>query len=261
MRKRVFDKKFIEFPLCFLIYAGGIPERLNDIIIYYLMECAYNQNKETDLNERFDRVANEYNCKIDNFDFAFRKYSALKVLLNQRIQETGVEPYCRIGKCVFFETIEGKFKYEHFAFLCGLSAILGKTYTYKKISRERLSYAMIGYKSKGNYLKSVKGNLKQPPDWTVGRIADLLQQKKFFVKFTFKRRQTYYSTQIITKEKLAELVMGLKLRQKEMLIKTKDIELSNMIEKRLNEQRENHIKIYQLGRKDKGRSDARYMSS
>lgn len=261
MRKRVFDKKFIEFPLCFLIYAGGKPERLNDIIVYYLMECAYNQSKETDLNERIDKVANDYNCQIDNIDFAFGKYKALKVLLNQRIQETGVEPYCRIGKCIFFETIEGKFKYEHFAFLCGLSAILGKTYAYKKISRERLSYAMIGYKSKGNYLKGAKGNLKPLPEWTIGRIADLLQQKKFFVKFTFNRRQTYYSTQLKTKEKLAEFVMELKLRQKEMILKTKDLELSKMINKRLSEQRENHIKNYQLGRKDKGRSDDRYMSS
>jgi hypothetical protein len=261
IRKRKFDGKFIEFPLCFLIYVGGKPERLNDIIIFYLIECAYRSNKEIDLNERIAGIAKEYNCQIGNYDLAFDKYKLLNVLFAQRIQETGAEPYCRIGKNVLFETIEGKFRYEHFAFLCGLSSILGKTCAYKKISRERLSYAMIGYKSKDNFRKGEKGNLKPPADWTIGRIADLLHQKKFFVKYTYHRKQTYYSTKLESIEKLAELVMEMKLRRQEMRLKTKHIELSNMIDKRLEEQRENHMKIYRLGRKVKEHTDVKYLSS
>lgn len=261
MKKNSMDGKFIEFPLCFLIYAGGKPKKLLDILSYYFVECAYKLDKDIDLDKRISEVMKEYKVRIDNQKYVIDKYMLLSSLFSYRIDDSGKEPYCSIGKDVFYETMDGKFKYEHFAFLCGLSAVLGKVVAYKKITRERLGYAMIGYKSRDNYLKEEKGNLKPLNDKAIERIANLLQNKKFFVKFTFHRKQSYYSTRLDSMEKLAELIMASKLKKQEMLLKTKHIELSNMIDKRLQEQRENHNKIYRLSRKDKGSADVRYMSS
>lgn len=252
IRRRKFNGKFIEFPLCCLIYAGGSKDRLTDIADYFIFDCAYRLKNTIDLEERINEVESTFNYSLSNKETAIKKYMVITGLINKHKKMHGTEPYCRIGKELFFETLYGKFEYEAFAVLCAVSAILGKVQAYKMITRERIGYAMIGYKSQDVYIKDKKGKLSPSSDKVIGRITDQLESKKLINKFTYNRRNTYYSTRVKTKKKLAEFVMALKEKKQARKLKTEDAELSKMINEKLNEQKIKHYKIVKL----KGRNDA-----
>jgi len=254
IEQRVFDGKFIEFPLCCLIYVGGEKERLKDIAVFFLFESAYQLNTKKNINEKFREVSTKYNYQIEDFEIGVRKYMLIKGLVLTHIEKHGAEPYCRIGNELLFETIAGKFQFAHFTFLCALSAIMGKRNAYKKISKKRLSYCMIGYKSSYVYEKDRKGKLEPVPERKIGNIADQLTTKKFFTKFTYNRRHTYYSTRIKSKKRLAELIMNAKLIKQAEKLKLEDARLTAEINNMLEKQKNNHYKIIKLKKKELSRS-------
>lgn len=249
MTKRKFSGNFFEFPLCCLIYVGEKKERLNDIAEYFIFVQAYKIDKTIDLNERLKIVEDSLNYSLCNKDFAFNNYRLIEKLINQHIKANGYEPYCRVGKELFLETIKGKFEYRLFALLCAITAVLGKTKAYKRISKERLRYAMIGYKSKEVFTKEKKGNLDPLSDRVIGNLVDKLELKKLIMKFTYQRRHTYYSTRIKTKKILAEYVNEFKSLKQSQKLKMEDALLSKMITDNLLEQRSIHRERCNVRRK------------
>jgi hypothetical protein len=240
------DGIFFEFPLCCLIYVGGKRERLAHIAHYYIFNKVYRMDKSIDLLVRIKIAEDTFNYKIDDINIAAKNYMFISGLLNRNTEINGKEPYCRVGKEILVETIKGKFEFQLFSLLAAISAVLGKTAQYKRITKDRLRYAMIGYKAKGIYYCDKKGNLAPSLDRVIGRLVDILEDKKLITKFTYRNRQTFYSTRIKTKKKLAELIEVMKLKKQASKLKIEDAELSQEIKKKLNEQKINHYKIVKL---------------
>lgn len=212
----------LEFPLCCLSYPiKDDKQRLNLIISYCIVE--YSKKINADINNRIDLymathdVPAGYNKKLKTHQKILLAAGELGIIpgyilgiierhskLSQHIQNNqlkyGPNSYCRIGKNLCFETESGQFPYRQFAVLCAIQSILGKKAKFKRITKDRIRYAMYGYKSKEVALKESSGKERLLTDRQLGTAIEILHAKGFFSKFTYAKRQTYYSTQY--KEKI-----------------------------------------------------------
>ncbi|MDR3594291.1 hypothetical protein [Clostridium sp.] len=234
IKKREFDKHFFEFPLSSLIYIASNRERLYDLIGYCIvkqtdkvtMTTSEINNLVRHLVEERDRPLEDYNKNslfhkkiliatshlgviIYNVRHEIEEYQKLNEAISSYVSRNGKDAYCRIGKAIIFETCEGKFDYNLFSVLCGIQSIL-RDDKFKRITYDRIRYAMHGYKSKTVFEQENPG-IKLLTDRQLKRLVDLLHAKQFFSRFTYANRQIYYSTKIDNDEQLREAVKQTKL--------------------------------------------------
>ncbi len=212
---REMDKIMIEFPLCCLSISGSDNDKVSSIISYYIVE--YSKRIESKVEERVDELledetppfgfnkknlfhkkillaGDELKVMLGKILFTIKRYDSISThILNQKLKY-GKDSYCRIGKGLCFETSEGKFPYRQFAVLCAIQSILGKKAKFKRITKDRIRFAMHGYKSKQVALTELKGTEKLLSDRQLGTVIDTLHSKGFFSRFTYANRQTFYST-------------------------------------------------------------------
>ena len=124
----------------------------------------------------------------------------------------GKDAYVQINKDVCFDTRDGKFDYNLFAVICAIKSAIGKTATYKCITKDQIKHRMNGFKSKKImndkshfYLKDINPKLIDLHDKKIERLRDKAAELNFYSYFTFKRRQTFYSTRL-NKTQLIEAV-------------------------------------------------------
>jgi hypothetical protein len=236
IKKREFDKQFLEFPLSSLIYFATKRERINDLIGYCIIKQS---DKVTLSNSEITRLAGHlleerdkesplsgysknstYHKKIliatshlgvtiFNIQRVIEEHDNLSYAISPYLARNGKDAYCRIGKKLIFEVREGIFDYKLFSVLCGIQSIL-RDDKFKRITYDRIRYAMHGYKSKTAFEKENPG-IKLLTDRQLKRIVDLLHAKQFFSRFTYANRQIYYSTKIDNDEQLREAVKQTKL--------------------------------------------------
>ena len=254
---RTFDKVFFEFPLSCLSYQTN---NLEPILAYCILKEA--RNIKTLYVNDVNKIGNEY--FPDDFDekdkwcllitlaaFKLRvkvkSYLRIKELgslvnryVNNYVEKYGDDAYCRIGKDLFMDTLHKRFDYNCFAVLCAISSVLGKRSEYKRITKSKISYRMLGYKTKEIFIceNGIRVNILTKRQ--IERIIKKLHSKGFFGKFTYAKRITYYSTRL-DDEQLRKRVLQNKLMVEKKKLVDVDNEYSILIKNQIALLRKRHL--------------------
>ncbi len=223
------DGVMLEFPLCCLSYPEDEKIKVGMIISYCIIEHSkkvtsfiHKRIRELERElpsdfEDYDEVhsivvlaADELGITVSNIKSTLLNHKMLNEYVNDFTAKYGKDAYCRIGKKVCFETSNGKFNYSAFTVLCSIQSILGKTKHYCRITKDRIRYRMLGYKSKPIAEQEMQGNTILLSDRQIGSRINVLYGKNFFSKFTYAQRQTFYSTRL-SDEQLREKVKESKI--------------------------------------------------
>lgn len=256
MDKRKSDKIFLEFPLCCLSYND---ERLFEKIISYSV-VKYSHKIDTATDKRAERLMgkdaenlDEYSIKIFlaaeelkvtilSLSKTIRDFEELSKHVSKFEVKFGKDAYCRIGRTITFETIDGQFTEENYRILCAIQSILGKTKPFVRITLDRIRYRMWGYKSKSIYLKENPQQINLLTDKKLSRRINLLNAKAFFSKFTYRRRQTFYSTKLVDAE-LRKAVKNLKIFWQKRKLNIGDDKYSKEIKRELDQLNASKIRL------------------
>jgi hypothetical protein len=219
---RTFDKKFLEFPLCCLSFQD---EKLIDKIISYSL-VRYSYKIEIGLDARIDKypgkfpykfddlsqdhwkiilAAEELGISIHNMENTIGNYVVLDFHITEYEDKYGNDAWCRIGKQIIFETRDKKFNEEYLRILCAIQSILGKVKKKARITKNRIRFRMFGYKNEEIFLHENPQHFSLLTDRQIGNRIYLLHSKQFISKFTYAKRQTYYSTQLTDEELMEEV--------------------------------------------------------
>jgi len=242
----------LHFPLCLLSRDCNTKDKIDDLIgfaIYNHAKKIPDEQAEIEV-EYIDSFSEDYD--EDNYDhikvrvYAYRvdiKIGCIRSIFAEHEQcdqfirnyelENGKDAWTQFNVSLLFDVRDGKFDYELFSIVCAVNAIIGKKKQYKRITRERIKAAMNGYKSNEIYQKELKQNryrtnkLTQLPDHTLSRRLIKLSDEglNFFRRFTYKSRETYYSTRIACVEELMESVIKHKSKRKGIIKQQKEHEL------------------------------------
>lgn len=138
---------FYEFKLSVL----QLPEEglLIKIMNYSMFRKTIEEEKLKSRKKIKTFIESEFKTVLDTkiYNTAFKDYKALKKHTDKFEKKYGTDIYCRIGKEFFKDVLKNNFKMKHFRVLSAVSGILGKTDSFKPIGKERLIYAMYGFKS------------------------------------------------------------------------------------------------------------------
>ena len=160
----------------------------------------------------------------------YNSYKSETEYLDEFKLKFGNDMWTRIGVDIAWDTLKGNFDYDLFAILCAVNGILGTKEAYKRITLDRIRAAMNGYKKYPIYKEIIQSgnlsenNLSKIKDRTLYRKLDKLSDMNFFLKYTYKKRQTFYSTRIATIEELVESVCRVKSNRMRKRANIKSIE-------------------------------------
>ena len=223
------DGILLEFPLCCLAMNYDEKELLDHIISYCIVrhshrivtrtqERVYNYkgnfpmdfNGDSETDCQILLAGKELSITIERIQVNINRFSEVSNFIQEYEYKYKKDAYCRIGKNLLFETRDGKFEYKNFAVLCAIQSIIGKTKKHYRITKDRIRYRMHGYKSKNIAEQEMNGEQILLTDRQLGTIINFLYTKQFFSKFTYARRQTFYSTRL-TNEELREEIKNMKI--------------------------------------------------
>jgi len=218
--KRHFDGIMLEFPLCCLCYPIENKEKVSMIISYCIVE--HSKKIEININQRvkeypkeklpfgFDKTskahcrillaAEELGVKLGDIYDTYDQHEKLQKHISNFIIKHGKDAYCRIGKDLLFDVYKNGFPYRQFAVLCGIQSVVGKKPLFKRVTKDRIRYTMLGYKSKTVALAEMDKGQMLLTDRQLGSTIQILHAKEFFSKFTYAKRQSFYSTRLNNKE-------------------------------------------------------------
>lgn len=224
--------------------GNSIDERLHNIIEFAIVNEAikipdevlekefceedYLEVKKWDpgdlLHQKILIVSKRKRAVISNCFSVFSNYEAISEYIDEFELQFEKDMWTRIGVNITWDTLKGDFEYELFAIICAINGILGTKAAYKRITLERIRAAMNGYKKYPIYAEISqsgnlpKNNLSEIKDRTLYRRLDKLSEMNFFLRYTYKKRHTFYSTRIGSIDELVEAVCKMKsirMRKKE----------------------------------------------
>jgi len=124
----------------------------------------------------------------------------------------GKDAFLQINKDICFKVRDGHFDYNLFALICAVKSAIGKVSKFKRITKAQIRHRINGFKTqkimdeiiqrKTNSTKGKKvfDNLTKKfielNDKQIERLRDKVEQLNFFRKYTYHRRQTFYSTRL-----------------------------------------------------------------
>lgn len=225
------DKIMFEFPLCCLSFPvdelkkiemiisycivqhsrkieSKIEKRVNELLGFQKIPTGFNKKSLT--HKKILLAADELGISLGNIHNNIQSHELLFEHIKNYKLKHGKDSFCKVGKALCFETREGQFPYRQFAVLCAIQSVIGKKAKFKRITKDRLRFAMHGYKSKEVALKELKGDVKLLSDRQLGTAIEILHAKKFFSKFTYANRQSFFSTRLDDNE-LFEAVKSSKI--------------------------------------------------
>jgi len=255
MKNKGMDGKFLDFPLCCLVYINGNKNKLEEIALFCVIEKALklDQNykikkriKETDFNfmiaKDFDvkqklhisiaLASKDLGIKIKSIEKATHTWLKIKELVEKFKNKYGIDAYCSMGRQITFETIAGKLPLRLYLVLAAIHSILGKSKAHVRITYERIAIRMTGYKSK-DILKKEKPRMKILSDRQVGLTVAKLREKNLIRIFVYNQRERFYSTRIKYEDTLRELVAKSKLQKAERKYCVEDREMSQRIKSQI----------------------------
>lgn len=224
------DGIFFEFPLCTLQLISE-KHQLDNIISWCIINHLDKLNTGN-IHAKFKDSQSYFNITCPRYELTLEKHDSLNYKIEEFISKYGKDSYCRIGKNLLFEVRDGQFAFKQFLVLCAISSILGKRKKFVRITYERIRYAMHGFRSKDLFYKLMPNNVELLSDKQLKRIIDILHSKKFFAKFTYQRRQIYFSTRL-EDEQLRDAVKNSKIYWKKKQLQLIDRSVSMEIKTEL----------------------------
>jgi len=245
------DGILLEFPLCCLAFGSTKDERLNHIISYSIVEHAikiktrinqrvelledkapYDYNPDIEIHKKVVIAGDELGISLGGIKHTFKNHSTLESFVDSYRSEYGKDAYCRIGKQLCFEVRDGGFDYNLFTVLCAIQSNIGKKKKFFRITKNNIRYRMHGYKTPKIALSENLSTDLLLTDRQIGRKIELLNAKKFFSKFTYAQRQTFYSTRL-NDEELRQAVFDSKVYWAKKKAGNEDREYSEKIKSQL----------------------------
>lgn len=254
---RTFDKIFLEFPLSCLSYPTN---KVESILAYCILKESRNIKTlyVNDVNKICDEffpvdfdekdkwcllitiAAFKLKIKIKSFARIKELGSLMKIYVHNYTEKYGDDAYCRVGKDLLMDTLHKRFDYNCFAVLCAISSVLGKRSEYKRITKSKIAYRMLGYKSKEIFICENGNRVNILTKRQIERIIKKLHSKGFFGKFTYAKRITYYSTRL-DDEQLRKRVLQNKLMVEKKKLVDVDNEYSILIKNQIALLRKRHL--------------------
>jgi len=252
MNRNKFDKKFIEFPLICLSYIQNDRNRLKDILRMCIVDIALKSTLNTDIDygqvqaKDFDfdnpihkeitAIANNYNVVLDSYEKATNNWLDLKTISINYEKSFGKDAYCRMGKELTIDAINGNFSLREYLCLAAIQSILGKRKRFLRITYEQIAYRMLGYKSKLIAHELGYADILSPIQ--IRKSVMKLMKKRLIVCVTYMFREKYYSTKIKSAKALREVISESKIKNARLRSGIDDYEWS------LNTQKEiKHLRI------------------
>ncbi len=243
-----FDKIFFEFPLVYLSYIEDDPNKLIGLIEMQVVDKALKSstNMKTDFNKvkisDFDCenpvhrkiviAAKAMNVGINSIEDAITSWLDLKTYQYAYEEKYGKDAYCRIGKKLTEDVINGYFGLREYKVLAAIQSALGKQKPFLRITYEQISYRMHGFKRKT--IAKVEGkDLYVLSAHQIKTSVMKLINKKLLICVTYLFREKYYSTKIKRTDVLRDLIAR---KKKEYFIQTStrnDIEWSRKVQREL----------------------------
>ncbi len=254
--EREFGKIFFQFPLCLLSISKDKEEIISSIISYCIVEKAlsykydvldieeFGFDEDTIQDELFDydidnplhnkvlKSANFFGLELGSIGRNIKTYEKVSKYISDFQIRNGKDSYAAIGKELAFDCRDKGFNFEQFKILCAINSIVGQKKKFVRITYDRIKYAMHGYRSKTIYEKE-KPNFDLLTDKQLKNRIEFLNAKKFFSKFTYARRQIFYSTRINSNEELRDAVKASKLFWAKKKLQLEDNAATNDIKKEL----------------------------
>lgn len=243
--KKHFDKVFLEFPLIYLSYVKDDINRLNELLQMLIVDSAlkstintamdYSKIKSNDfdienpIHKKIAVTAYSFSIRVDSFEDAIRYWLDLKTLLYGYEEKYGKDAYCRMGKKLTEDVINGTFSLREYKVLAAIQSILGKQKSFLRITYDQISYRILGYKKKKIALAEgiTEGALSAHQIKTsVTKLID----KKMLTCVTYLFREKYYSTKIKQPDLLRSLVAKKKKEKFRLRSNQKDAEWSRQLQ-------------------------------
>lgn len=255
------SKEYFSFPLIALTYPTNFRDFCDTLMCYCLIEYA-KKTTDRDLDEHLDDCLDKWNSKKSADDFEMNNEQHEKILvaahklgiithsiitdisankklskwINEMQNKLGKSANVWINKGFVFDARDGAISENDFKVLCAINSIIGNK-TYCRITKDRIRYRVLGYNSKSTYEKNNKGE-NYLSDRQIGTIIERLAEKKFYSKFTYRNRQTFFSIKIKSNEDLQKVVGNYKIFKAEKKFKDKDA--SNLIIRQIEELKLKH---------------------
>ncbi len=195
---------------CIVRHSDKIETRTQERVNSYERKFPKDFNPDSKTDCQIILAGEEFGVTIGTIQSINKRFSNVSNFVQEYEYKHNKDAYCRIGKKLLFETRDGKFKYKNFAVLCAIQSIIGKTKKHSRITKDRIRYRMRGYKSKVIAEQEMNGSQHLLSDRQLYRIISTLHAKKFFSKFTYAKRETYYSTRL-TDEELRDEIREMKI--------------------------------------------------
>ncbi|MFC1552690.1 hypothetical protein ACFL6P_09045 [Candidatus Latescibacterota bacterium] len=226
------------FPLCLLSYLGNTKNRIDHIISYCIVETAYTlqdmgysgyMDMESILDEELEcileddeKIPQDYNeeNKLHGMILVARKRKGItggtiksfikehkqaKAYVKDFERRFGYDAPVQINKDLCFKTRDGKFDYKMFKVICAINSVIGKEAKFKRITVKQIRHRMNGFKTQV-IMDKVKKECCNNKDYIeltdkqIERLSKKVALLNFFRRYTYHKRQTFYSTRLNIEE-------------------------------------------------------------
>lgn len=239
-----FDKIFFEFPLVFLSLIGDDTNKLDELIEVLVVDKALKSNinfaidfskvkindfdSENPIHRKIIAVAKNLNVKVGSIEKVIQFWIDFKSFQIQYEDKYGKDAYCRIGKKLTLDVINGSFGLREYKVLTAIQSILGKQKSFQRITYEQISYRMLGFKRK-KIAKLEGKNLQVLSAHQIKTSVNKLIRKKLLICVTYLYREKYYSTKIKRIDYLRELIAKKKKEHFKLVSNAGDLEWSKKL--------------------------------
>ncbi len=227
---------YLQFPLCALAYGKSEHDRLNAIISYGLVETGkVVWSRITDaqragylntwsavkcLPSDFDRcnplhVAAVLGARVIGITIysavqEAARFQALRQYCDEFQMQNGSDALVRLRRDFVFEARDRKgMTPRELAVLAAIYSVIGKKQRPVRITRETINLRALGYKTKEiarRELPRRSDGAQLLTEWKLRCTIDSLAARKFFLRSTFGRRETFYTNRMTEAEFHAALV-------------------------------------------------------
>ena len=204
------DKEFFSIPLSALSIKEYDFQQLCRLLIRYgvvefsKMDCWRSWVHEDDSDEYYASTAYTKAFRFKKIDSKFLLEDHL--IVEEHIQcfesRYGKDAYFRIGRDLLMDAYLGKISEREIRIYAAIRSVLGANKQYVRITLERISYRMLGYKTREAFIDS---RIEPITKWKIRTSTKKLVDRGLIVSFTNKSRYTYYSTRL-TLDELIETV-------------------------------------------------------
>ena len=224
---------FYEFKLCLLqLPEEGLIIKIINYSIFRKVIEELHLSKKKEIEKYFLETF-ELKLSKEQYKTAKGDYKKLKKFSDDFESRNKADAYCRIGKDFFNDVLNQKYTLLEFRVLASIQGILGKSAIFKPIGKNRIKYAIKGYKKAS--IATQEGNIKDLiSDSTLKRILKKLEVKNFFRK-RFYSKEAFYSTKLDYEDLDNAISKYLAERKKRYLKTNSNTEFRERIRKEFNE--------------------------